>query len=120
MMLIIDSHFEKELQRIKNYAEHNPFSLDQMKRFVSGEADPNEKEFQCKLPIGFDVTLTIEHQPSMGGMVRHMSMCTDRKGKLPDPETVKIVMPYLGFVNNLENCTVFEHEDHINVLEPIK
>lgn len=76
-----------------------------------------------EIPFGFMVTFSIElNHPC--GTCRHMSMSSPLAGRLPSPEAMRIIMVQLGFVGDLEQCTVWcepleGHGEAINVVEPV-
>jgi hypothetical protein len=55
------------------------------------------------LSVGFVVTFSIELGHG-GGAARHMSMSTQREGRVPHPEALWMVAEELGFVGGLEAC----------------
>lgn len=76
-----------------------------------------------EIPFGFMVTFSIETNHPCG-TCRHMSMSSPREGRLPTPEALRMIMVQLGFVSDLEQCTVWKedlegHGEAINVVEPV-
>lgn len=60
-----------------------------------------------ELPLAYLVTFTVE-VGHPGGVARHLSMSSKRRGKTPIPEAVWMVCQELGFVGDrFEGCTVW-------------
>lgn len=83
------------------------------------------------VPTAFMVTFSIERHP--GGIMRHMSMSTARRGGSPTPAAVWMVCQELGYVGaaRFDGCNVWVEdlapdqgsghgkETAINVIQPI-
>jgi len=54
------------------------------------------------LPNGFSVAITYEDQPC--GMCLHMSMSSPKRGKVPTPEAVTLVLDALGLARPIDEC----------------
>lgn len=69
-------------------------SIDQMTNVVTLEeragAAPERYVQMVELPIGYRVNISYEQQPA--GLCLHISMSTSRKGMLPHPEAVNLVL----------------------------
>ncbi len=126
-VLVINEDVQASLERLAEHANNNRYSFDELldiknKALDAPGLDPN---FFCMVPIGYKVVFTVEEQPGAQGgemiNMRHMSMSTSAKGKLPNPITVQEIMGILGFEGKLADCYVHTMEDDcITVLELIE
>lgn len=118
MALLIDETVKEQIKAVKDYAEKNQYTMDDLLDIKNGaqEAPGNNAFYSCAIPIGYKVTYTIEQQ--VPGTLRHMSISVD--GKLPSIEAVKMIMVEFSFENELENCYLYIEEGGkaINVIEP--
>lgn len=126
-VLVINEDVRAGLERLAEYANNNRYSFDELLDIKNKALDAPglDPKFSCMVPIGYKVVFTVEEQPGAqgGGMInmRHMSMSTSAKGKLPNSVTVQEIMWILGFEGKLTDCYVHTmEEDCITVLEPIK
>lgn len=105
-ILIIDDATKKEIKRVVDFAEANPYSLDDLFDIKNKQKKcaGDSKDYTAYIPVGYKMVFSIEHQPK--GAVRHLSVSVDKKGKMPNPEAVKEIMKEVGFFNQLENCLV--------------
>jgi hypothetical protein len=76
-----------------------------------------------EIPFGYIVTFSIELGHPCG-TARHLSMSSPRRGRLPTPEAVQMVMDELGFAGPLKQCAVWledlsGREKAVNVVEPV-
>ena len=118
---------EAEKQQIKNliaFAALHPYSTEQLKKIIAGELKaPGDSALNnISLPVGFNVTYTVEEQPF--GKARHISVSVDRPGKLPAPEAVDMILEEFGFRGRLMDKTPGVHfwveaEKAINVVEAL-
>ena len=125
--LSIGNEERAQIAALVKKAQEHPVTLEMLKRQM--EKSPSltchttrYSEFHIKLPVGFSVVLTIEHQPM--GVCRHLSVSISRPGKLPHPAAVSMVMEEFGFQRQLSDCHFWSEEfdancRSINVLEPI-
>lgn len=111
-----------KLKELAQFAEKNPYTLDDMLEISNGTAPPpgDTKDYVYHLPLGDKVVFTHELQP--GGVGRHLSMSVPRVNKFPSIVAVQMIMDALGFKNALDKCKVWTEEiskDHeaINIFE---
>lgn len=127
-VLVIGENEQAELQRIRQYAEANPYDLEAMvdrgrgKRMTPGELSV----YRCYIPVGFKVVFTIEDHPQHTGKtlrMRHLSVSVTGFNKLPSPEAVQMIMDELGFIRPIVECHVdiekFTGGQAITVIEPL-
>lgn len=128
--LIIDDKVRKDIERVKENAKRNPFSLETMQNLVNGEAAPggDNPDFVVNIPVAFRVVYTYEEQP--GNVIcRHLSMSLSASGRVPNPLAVEMVMVEFGFVNKRIKDMIWWRErigdddddslTAINVIEPL-
>lgn len=117
MVLVLDETAKDKIREIKQYAENNPYSMDDLLDIMNGAQEPpgNNAFFSCYIPQGFSVVYTIENQ--VEGPLRRMSISCN--GGLPPVPAVEMLMQEFGFENELQNC--FLHMENggkaINVIE---
>lgn len=125
-VLIIDEKVKRELNELSAYAEENPFSMDDLLDIKNGAKRPaGEREGHVlKLSQGYRLVYSIEQQPI--GKVRHMSLSVDAVNRLPNPASIREIMPLLGYKFELghENCRAWvedisETYSAVNVMELI-
>ena len=115
---------EKEKETLKNLREHaekNEFSLDDLMNIMNRTQPPagDRKGFSCIIPVGVRIVHSIETHP--GGKMRHMSVSLE-SGKLPMPELVNMILPELGFKNDMSgecHVSIEEKEKAINIMEKV-
>jgi len=97
---LIDDNLREKMQALKENAEANIFSMDDLLDIENDCAEPpgNRPGFAVLVPIGYCVCFSIEDQPA--GYVRHLSVSVDAAGKLPSPFLVEKVMKLLGFTGD--------------------
>ena len=125
--LIIDQKVSNEIERVKNNAEQNVFSLEILKSIKNGEAAPggDDPKFTLHIPTSFNVVYTHEEQP--GNVIcRHLSVSLQFSGRLPHPLVVELIMNEFGFVNKKLKNVIWWKEKFgentttaINVIEPL-
>jgi hypothetical protein len=122
-MLIIDDNVIAAAKALVEYAEKNPYSVDELLDIANGDlkAPGDQYAFRMHIPVGYMVVFTIDVYPH--GRFRHLSMSSSRPGMLPRPEAVDMVLPLFGFNGSVRECRVdFEPADNpiaISVIEPI-
>lgn len=123
-VFVIDSTAVQTLTALKERAEERPISLEDMERMSEAFAEGRPytvipEDQTITLPMGWTVTFTHENHPS--GLVRHMSMASPNRSRVPLPMALEMVMEHLGFTQKLEHCmTWFEplnEGDAVNVVE---
>lgn len=128
--LVIDENVREQIQQVKDYAEANPFSMDDLLDTKNGElaaAGDLDGKHVLEIPVGYRVVFSMEQQPA--GLCRHMSVSVDFPGKLPSVPSVIMLMKEFGFDHPLDDD--FPHHGKvwmeeggygtaINVLEIIK
>lgn len=119
-VLIIDEEAKARIKEVKEYAERNHYSIDDLLDIKNGAQEPpgDNGFFSCHLMNGYRVVYTIEDQPSVG-LVRHMSISLNEQ--LPPVPSVQIIMEEFGFESQLQDCFLFLEDTPtgkaINVLE---
>jgi hypothetical protein len=120
-VLLIGTEEKESLKKLRENAERNEFSLDDLLDIMNKAEVPagDRKGFSCILPVDVRVVFSIETHP--GGKARHMSVSM-KSGKLPMPELVGMILPELGYTTKMEEChvSIEEEEKAINVMEMIK
>jgi len=119
-ILIIDEQAKARITEVKEYAERNHYSIDDLLDIKNGAQEPpgDNGFYSCHLSEGYRVVYTIEDQPAIG-LIRHMSISLNEQ--LPPVQAVKLIMEEFGFAKELEECFTFLEDTPtgkaINVLE---
>lgn len=123
-VLLIDDSIRAKIKTLIDYAEKNPFSMDELLDTHNKELAPagDMDGFSLQIPMGYMVVYSIEKQPM--GKVRHLSVSVGTENKMPSQESVQMIMEEFGFKNKLLNCSVSIEEvspvkKAINILERI-
>lgn len=106
--LFIGPRERKNLEDLRQRANDRPVDY---RAVLEGQRDPEfvrqhiarMDEQTIRVPMRYTVTFTIETGRPNGTM-RHMSMRTSTKGKVPSPEALWMVAQELGFVGELSAC----------------
>lgn len=119
-VLVIGTEEKETLKNLREHAEKNEFSLDDLLDIMNKAEPPagDRKGFSCIIPVGVRIVHTIENHP--GGKMRHMSVSL-QNSKLPMPELVNMILPELGFKTDMSEChvSIEETEKAINVMEKV-
>lgn len=126
--LVIGPEEQEKLKALRENAENNVFSFDDLLDIKNGAPPPGDREgFSCVLPVDFKVVYTVEMMPRKDGSgftkIRHMSMSVPTPGRLPSVQACEMVMEELGFKNKIQSgeCMVHvEQEIAVNVMEAYK
>jgi len=121
--LLIGQVEEHNLRVLKEHAEANPLSMDDMLDIMNlSEPPPGDRPgFSVIIPVDYRITFTIDAQPD--GPARHLSISVlpPTKGVYPNPEAVLEMCKCLGFkeTEDFEKFTsVYMQDDYIiNVIE---
>lgn len=119
-ILIIDEATKERIKEVKDYAERNHYSFDDLLDIKNGAQEPpgDNAFYSCHLSEGYRVVYIIEDQPSVG-LLRHISVSLNEQ--LPSVPSVKLIMEEFGFETPLEECYVYLEDTPtgkaINVLE---
>lgn len=127
--LIIGDIERGNLQKLKEYAEANPISMEDLKSTVVGAKPPigDDARHAVYLPVGYRVVYSVEQQ--MPGIMRHFSISVPEKGKFPNMHVVNELIGILGFKEKVdpkqplsnerprEFFVWIEHQQAINILE---
>jgi hypothetical protein len=118
--LCLDERAIEKINSIKQYAEENFLTIEDMLALAPIGDNPN---FSCSLDFGYRVAFSVEKQPS--GWARHISISVDTKNKLPNPGAVQELLPYFGIKKPLEECIIYVEEitsefSAVNVICPIE
>jgi hypothetical protein len=107
--LVIDDKNKGNIAKLIEYAEAHKFSIDALKKMMSGDMPPAGDYLGHVITIdqGYRVVFSIEEQPI--GWCRHLSISTrnlyhEFPGKIPDSKTVEMIMEKFGMGNNLNDC----------------
>jgi hypothetical protein len=102
--LLIDNNIRKQINEMVEYAESNPFTLNDLKQIQLNKkpCPGHTMGHYCFLPFGYKVVYSIQYQPS--GKIRQLTMSVDAKGKLPSPPSVEEIIKLIGFKNELNSC----------------
>jgi len=104
--LIITPEIKEELLSLKEYAEKNTYSMDDLldmynkQKPVAGDV----KEHVRYIPVGFRIVFSTENQ--IKGFIKHLSVSIDEDNVLPGIPAVQLIMKELGFENELEDCLI--------------
>ncbi len=123
--LIIIPETINAIGKLVDYAEKNPFTMDDLLDIKNGDMEcaGENINYMCTIPVGFKVVYSIEKQPK--GDVRHLSMSVSTAGRVPNFVAVQEIMNLIGFDNKLDKCLVRmeklkANHEAINVWEIIK
>lgn len=119
--IIIDNY---ALAELKEYAEQNPLSLNEVKKIISGqELPPGEREgYTLFLEPCWKLVYSIGVYPNEiegSSVVRHMSIGLSKPGRVANLVTVKFISKTLGFPE-LEKCYVSCENGIVEVIAEIK
>lgn len=135
--IIINDDVRQQIFQVVQHAWNNIVPIYQMAehgKLKEGMSNPiaNDKGHYILIPQAFNVIFSIEDQGTevkdgRGGLgkCRHLSMSINKKGRVPNPIALDMVMEEFGFDNPLHHCAIWiEHfgDDNlvaINVLEPL-
>ena len=94
-VLFMGSEEQKSLRDLKEYAEANPVSLDDLLDQMNKERKPvgSMQEYTRHIPVNYKVVFSIEEQPKAD--VRHCSVSCDDKS--PSIEAMKWILKELGY-----------------------
>jgi len=122
-VLIIDAQAEKDIYRLKEFAELNPISLETVKNIIACKEPPigNNPFHVCLIYDGFRCVFSIEeHKDKI--KVRHLSVSVKTKGKWPNEYTIQEIMLQFGFRNRLKDSIIYleKKAEAVNVIERLK
>jgi hypothetical protein len=106
--LIVGEAQRQALHKLRALAAANPLDMptvmERLKTRAGTAAHMRQMTKQTiDIPLAFSVTFSIEVGHPVG-TCRHMSMSSDRTGRLPTPEAVWMIAEELGFVDSLAAC----------------
>lgn len=123
--LVIGEAERARIQQIITLANERPIPLE-VTTLLAKDGTKQQglyDDFTMVLPMGFPVIYTHETQPK--GLFRHLSVSVALEGRVPHPESVRMIMQEFGFINELERCIFWEEKvgenakTAINVIEPL-
>lgn len=133
-ILVIDSEAKLKIARLRAQAEAIPLTAEFMiaksqgfdsSDYRSRAAEMEQFTSNCTIYIehNHSVAFTVEHQPF--GMSRHISVAVERKGVVPSPPALEILMEEFGFKLPLNQCQVYTENFApdmyaVNVIEPLE
>lgn len=108
-VLAIGPEEKEALRSLKEYAEANPMSMDDLLDIINGDIGNagNFAEFTRHIPFGYRVVYSIEQQ--IPGDIRHLSVSCQKQA--PSPEAVELIMKEMGFEENSTGYTKTFTED---------
>jgi hypothetical protein len=118
--LIIGPVEEAKIATLKALAETNVHDAKADMDAVPGAVRDGNARQTIALPIGFSVTYTLERQPI--GLCRHLSVSVDKRGHVPSPEAVTMILEAFGMSPWEEALNIWVEnfgrgEKAINVIE---
>lgn len=135
--IIINDQVRQGIFKVVQHAWDNIVPIYKMAedgKLKEGMPNPiaNDNGHGILIPQAFNVIFSIEDQgpkikDGRGGLgrCRHLSMSINKKGRIPNPVALDMVMEEFGFDNPLYHCAIWvEHFGEntlvaINVLEPV-
>ncbi len=122
-VLVLDDNFKNELRSLREYAEKNPYSMDDLLDVMNkSKPIPGDiPEFQRIIPIDIRVVFTIENQVRCD--LRHCSISVKKKGVFPNLHIVQEIITVLGFTTPLNECHITKDEScdqAISIIEILK
>jgi hypothetical protein len=130
--LILEEEAKEACGALRTWAEHNPYTLEQVRRRAAGIDPPPGDECRVLLPVGYQVAFSIEQQPLKEpkegrdfAWVRHLSVSVSNSRKTwPSIPAVVEIGRMLGMKMDLDQCYVYmENDDNddkpsaVNVVE---
>ena len=121
-LLIINDESIASLIKVKEYAENNRLSIDDLLDIMNKNkiSIADTQEHHCIIPDDFMVSFSIEEwQP--GEFYRHASISTmnNLPGRVPNPPAINLLISYLGFAKSIEYCHVKLRDDVVHIAEKI-
>lgn len=126
-VLVIGESEKVALGKVKEYAEKNVLSFDDLLDIKNG-TEPvvgDRKEHSCIIPQDFRVVYSVEKHPLKNGKgfakIRHTSISVPEEGKLPNVQACEMIIMELGFKNPLQDCILSVEEGRaINIMEEME
>jgi hypothetical protein len=117
--LIIDDKIKEEIQRLKDHAEKNIFTIDDLKKIVSREVPhiSSRPGFTIEIPIGYHVVFSMSEQKL--GIARELSVSINDSDKKISPEAMQLLLDEFGFDHPITECVVKESSKAIYIAELI-
>jgi len=116
-VLVIDEFSKARIERLKQYAENNPLTLQDVLDTLEGKKEPigDNQHHVIFLFNDFRVVYSIEQQPE--GTFRHISVSLTDTDKLPSLQAFEFILEAFGMPDTA-NCVNMWIEGHssINVL----
>lgn len=114
---------DSKLAALKEFAEQNPFSLDEIKKIISGESlPPGEREgYTLLLPPCWKLVYSIGVYPKKSegtSVVRHMSISLSKPGRVANLVLVTLICKALGFPE-IEKCYITCEDEIVEVMAEI-
>ena len=112
--LFIGPHERQKLSELRELANAHPVDMLVLSEAMKHRAGKAAHKLQMTaqtvaLPAAYLVTFSIE-TGHPAGTARHMSMSTNRAGRVPNPVSLWMVAELLGFVGGLETCICWPEE----------
>jgi len=124
-ILFMGPEERESLRTLKEYAEANPISLDDLLDQMNGERKPvgSMQEYTRHIPVNYKVVFSIEEQPKAD--IRHCSVSCN--GNTPSIEAMEWILKELGYRYDFQSgqSKVYTEDlgnggKAINVMEIIK
>lgn len=103
-----------DLGRLREYAEINRFSFNDLLEIRSGNKSPagDDPNFSQNIPVGYKVVFTYEqhpdrHLPDTYHWLKHLSVSVDEANCYPNEAAVDFIMKQLNFKNSFDKCHVY-------------
>ena len=109
-MLIIGPQEKFVLETLREKAEAEPFSFDDLLDIYNKNAEPaGDRGFAVVLSEGFRVVFTHEENGPEKNMTRHLSVSVDDPRRVPSPDAISALMAELGFKSLLKSgeCHIY-------------
>jgi hypothetical protein len=105
-LLILDEEFDKNIKNLIDFAQKNPFTIDDLLDMMNGDLKcaGDTKGYFFITGTGIKIVHCIEKQ--VKGDVRYCSVGLLNNIRLPHPALVVQIIEILGFKNHLCDCIV--------------
>jgi len=85
-------------------------SLADREAMIADGASSISSSEHVDIPVGFRAAINYEEQPA--GICLHLSVSASKKGKVPSPRAVQMVLDALGLARSLEQCEAIWLEEY--------
>jgi hypothetical protein len=109
--LVINDRVRADIHRVRDYALKYPLATADVESAVAMQKSQlyDRPDHWCVVPLGFRCAFTIEpaiSKTSMGplGYIRHLSVSMIKRGRVPSPPAMDMLMEEFGFTCNVNAC----------------